>query len=53
MTYDRKHKMADHLSSVHCMWQSSSVDFKSEDFYNMDVVSLLYLNYLINYCSET
>ncbi|XKL61027.1 hypothetical protein PGB90_008084 [Kerria lacca] len=37
MTYDRKHKMADHLSSVHCMWQSSSLEFKSEDFYNMDV----------------
>lgn len=38
MTYDRKHKMADHLSSVHCMWQSSNLEFKSEDFYNMDVV---------------
>ncbi|KAK7574449.1 hypothetical protein V9T40_011640 [Parthenolecanium corni] len=37
MTYDRKHKMADHLSSVHCMWQSPNLEFKSEDFYNMDV----------------
>lgn len=39
MTYDRKHKLADHLSTVHGMWQSASAEFKSENFYNVDVVS--------------
>lgn len=39
MTYDRKHKMAEHLSSVHCMLSSATHEFKTEDYYSMEVVS--------------